>query len=177
MDLRAFFELGQAVATSPAPAIGDRLWRHLGSRLPATAFVLYVYDAQDDTLVPIYASASIGAHERMDRIPLGERLSGWVAATGQTVMNSDARLDLDEPAREHSRLRSALAVPITASERLTGVFSFYAEASNAFSDSHRRFVEAAGKAIARSMPQIVLDFAPQVGDDDGCHNGARVLRK
>ena len=61
-------------------------------------------------------------------VALGDRLSGWVAATGQTVMNSDARLDFDEPAREQSALRSALAVCIGPKGRPAGVLSFYASA-------------------------------------------------
>ena len=178
LGFETLFDLARALSGATSLAhLGEIAWIHFRQHLPVCAFVLYGYDEGSDTITAIYTAGDEAWGIHAAKIPLGERLSGWVAATGQTVMNSDARLDLDEPAREHSRLRSALAVPITASERLTGVFSFYAEASNAFSDSHRRFVEAAGKAIARSMPQIVLDFAPQVGDDDGCHNGARVLRK
>jgi len=93
-------------------------------------------------------------------MPLGDRLSGWVAATGQTVMNSDARLDLDEPLREQSPLRSALAVPVVSNGRTAGVLTFYAEASNAFGDDHRRIVEAAGRAVAGSVPYLTSRYPP-----------------
>ena len=33
------------------------------------------------------------------RIPLGQRLSGWVAVNRQTILNSDAALDLGDVAR------------------------------------------------------------------------------
>ena len=76
-------------------------------------------------------------------------------------MNSDARLDLDEPAREHSSLRSALAVPITSNGRTVGVLSFYAAAPNAFDDAHRQLVEAAGRAVAGGVPNLASDLAAQ----------------
>lgn len=78
------------------------------------------------------------------RISLGERLSGWVVATGQSVVNPDARLDLDEAVRDESPLRSALAVPVISNGRSAGVLSFYACEANAFDDTHRRLVAAAG---------------------------------
>jgi GAF domain-containing protein len=83
----------------------------------------------------------------MERIPLGERLSGWVAATGQSILNSDARLDLDSRVREQSPLRSALAVPVEANGRTSGVLSFYAAAANAFDERHKRLVEAAARVM------------------------------
>ena len=57
-------------------------------------FLRAAYTAGDDT-----AGISVNP------IPLGDRLSGWVAATGQSVLNSDARLDLDDDARDRSPLR------------------------------------------------------------------------
>jgi hypothetical protein len=72
-------------------------------------------------------------------------------------------------------LRSALAVPIVSNERTAAVLSFYAEASNAFDDAHRRIVEAASRAIAGSMPNLAPDFAAH-GTDGRSHNGTRVFR-
>jgi len=148
-DLRAFFDLGRSLAGSQAwPAAGERLWTHLKPRLPATAFVLFAYDAADDALVAVYASNPWTTLERMERIPLGERLSGWVAATGQTIRNSDARLDVDAAARERTPLRSALAVAIASQGLTSGVLSFYAPSPNAFGERHQELAEAAAAAIA-----------------------------
>jgi len=144
--------------TSPSQ-LGEILWIHLRKHLPASAFVLYGYDGTNDTIVAVYSVGEGASGIDATPIPLGDRLSGWVAATAQTVMNSDARLDLDEPAREHSSLRSALAVPITSYGRTAGVLSFYAEAPNAFDDVHRRLVEAASRAVAGSLPNLAPDLA------------------
>jgi putative methionine-R-sulfoxide reductase with GAF domain len=67
-------------------------------------------------------------------------------------MNSDARLDLDESAREHSRLRSALAVPIVLNGRVAAVVSLYAESVEAFDPADQHLVESACRALADSMP-------------------------
>jgi hypothetical protein len=147
-DVRVFFDLGRAVATAPPSTLGELLWTHLSRQLPASAFVLYAYSDADDALVAIYASDPAATGDPMERIPLGERLSGWVAATGQSIVNSDARLDLDAAVREQSPLRSALAVPIEANGRTTGVLSFYAAVPNGFDEKHRRLVEAAARVVA-----------------------------
>jgi hypothetical protein len=90
----------------------------LQRHLPASVFVLYGYDAVNDTIVALYTAGDRTGEVDGTPIPLGDRLSGWVAATAQTVMNSDARLDLADLAWEHSPLRSALAVPIISNGRL-----------------------------------------------------------
>jgi GAF domain-containing protein len=158
--LHTFLHMGRALggATSTSQ-VGEILWIHLRKHLPASAFVLYGYERTNDAIVPVYTAGGGVSSVDATPIPLGERLSGWVAATAQTVMNSDARLDLDEPAREGSSLRSALAVPIMSNEGIAGVLSFYAEAPNAFTDANRRLVEAAGRAIAESVTGLAPDFA------------------
>jgi len=148
-DLRAFFDLGRSIAGShQSPAVGELVWTHLKSRLPAASFVLFAYDAADDALVAIYASNPWTTLDRMERVPLGERLSGWVAATGQTIRNSDARLDVDAEARERTPLRSALSVAVASHGRTSGVLSFYSTSANAFGERHQELVEAAAAAIA-----------------------------
>jgi GAF domain-containing protein len=151
----AFYNLGLALGTSGSPRTqGDTIWQHLASHLPAAAFVLFEYDDGADAIV---ASCELGpaAPEMLGaRIPVGERLSGWVAATGQTIVNSDARLDLDERQREQSPLRSALAVPVIADGRVSRVLSFYAVDANAFDDGHRRLVSAAARALAARAGQL-----------------------
>jgi putative nucleotidyltransferase with HDIG domain len=153
--LETFFELGRLLSEPVSVVrLGEVLWTQLGKRLPASAFVLYAYDESLDAIVAVYAAGGADAARVAAQLPvaLGERLSGWVAATGQTVMNSDARLDLDESVREHSSLRSALAVrAATTDGRASSVLSFYAEAPDAFAVLHRRLVEAAARIVGRSV--------------------------
>ena len=154
--------------------LGEILWSHFKTRLPASTMVLYAYDHVDDSIVSVYEAGKEGCHVGTTRIPLGERLSGWVAATGQAVVNSDARLDLDEPARDQSPLRTALAAPVTSNGRSIGVLSFYACEPGAFDDAQRRLVVTAGLVLAPTMTEIA-DRGLR-GECDVQHNSTRVLR-
>jgi putative methionine-R-sulfoxide reductase with GAF domain len=163
VDLQTFFDLGRALHAATSTArLGEMLWMHLRKRVPASAFVFYRHDGANDTIVSVYRAGDQAGEVDAASMPIGDRLSGWVAATAQTVMNSDARLDLDEPAREHSSLRSALAVPIVSNGQTAGVLSFYAEALNAFDDTHRRLVEAAARAVADDVHRLALHFPAEV---------------
>jgi GAF domain-containing protein len=135
--------------------IGEAIWAHLRSRIPADAFVLYTYEQADDSIAPVFeASADPRCHARPSRMALGERLSGWVAATGQVAVNSDARLDLDDDVRSASPLRGALAAPVTCGDRTIGVISFYACAAAPFDDGHRQLCSAAGAALGAHVEEI-----------------------
>src|SRR5581483_2302208 len=82
------------------------------------------------------------------KIPLGQRLSGWVAANRQTIVNSDPTLDLGEVARRFSpRLRSCLSTPLTAHNVLVGALTLYSSAIDGFTEDHRRITEAAARQI------------------------------
>ena len=149
-DLLTLVDLGRALAGPLSGRhIGESLWRHLRNHVPASTFVLYAFEQSTDALVAIHAEGDEAHKLRGSSIALGERLSGWVAATRQSIMNSDARLDLDEAARERSALRSALAVAVEADGRTVGVVSFYSRQTNAFDESHRRIAQAAAYAAAR----------------------------
>ncbi len=127
--------------------------------IPANAFVLYTYDEVSDAIVAAYE----GGDTRMrhaTRIPLGERLSGWVAATGQTAMNSDARWiakNRRARARRCAR-RSWCRSPST--DDAAGVLSFYAENPDAFSDGHRRFVERVSRLIWDTTIELSAAVSP-----------------
>lgn len=159
LDPQTFFEFGRSLGT-PASigALGDALWAQFRKRVPASTMVVYGYERADDSIASVYQAGDEGIFFASTRIPLGERLSGWVAATGQTAVNSDARLDLNEGARDQSALRSALAVPILLREHPIGVLSIYAVAPSAFDDVHRRLVLGVAAAIGPSFAMLRADI-------------------
>lgn len=152
LDLYTFFDVGVAAGRARSiRELGESVWTRVTRHLPASAFVLYVYDAASDTIAPGYVGGTIALEPT--EVSLGERLSGWAAATGKPVVNSDARLDLDEATRDESPLRTALAVPILVDGAPVCVFSFYAETADAFSERHRRLIEALGAVMAPLVRQ------------------------
>ncbi len=149
-ELAVAADLGAAIAGHRDPAlVGEAAWAVLRDVVPAAAFVFFVNDAQ--ALVPAYRGGerTVAPHTR---IPVGERLSGWVAATRRSIVNSDAHLDFDSDVRD-TALRTAMAVPVHARGETLGVLAFYAERPDVFGDTHLRVAEAAAHAAAGALHQ------------------------
>jgi putative nucleotidyltransferase with HDIG domain len=158
-DLEAFYELGRALAEpGTAKETGVAIWRALQPEIGASACVLFVYDESCDALAPVFTVGSETV-AMSSRVPLGERLSGWVAATRTAIVNSDARLDLDPGIRDRSSLQSALAVPIGNGVHVGGVLAFYADRQGAFSSLHVRMAEATAALVAERICAARADVA------------------
>jgi putative nucleotidyltransferase with HDIG domain len=158
-DLEAFYRLGRELAQPRrADEIGDAIWTSLQNEVGATACVLFVYDESCDALAPVF-SAGPATICPTSRISLGDRLSGWVAATRTPIINSDARLDLDPEVRDDSALQSALAVPIGTGEHVGGVLTFYSDRQAAFTPAHQRMAEAAAALVAERICAARAEFA------------------
>jgi len=59
-------------------------------------------------------------------VPLGERLSGWVAAHRTPIWNSDASLDLPNDLARSAGVELGSSVPLVESDVLVGVLTFFA---------------------------------------------------
>ena len=82
LDLQTFFSLGYAASRSTSIVqLGDELWTQLRKHLPASAFVLYGYDEATDAIIAVHKAGDDTNGISAQPIPLGDRLSGWVAAT------------------------------------------------------------------------------------------------
>jgi diguanylate cyclase (GGDEF)-like protein len=111
-----------------------------------------LYDDATDELVAEHTTGSGAALASAIRISLGQRLSGWVAANRQTILNSDPALDLGDFARTFNpRLRSCLSAPLIADDNLVGVLSLYSTQSMGFTEDHRRIIEAAARQVAGAL--------------------------
>jgi putative nucleotidyltransferase with HDIG domain len=158
-DLAAFYSLGRELAVpGGASEIGQAIWASLRSELGASACVLFVYDESLDALAPAFRGGAETVRGET-RVALGDRLSGWVAATRTPIVNSDARLDADADVRELSGLLSALAVPIADGERLGGVLAFYSDRQGAFTPAHQRMAEAVAALVAERVCAARADLA------------------
>ena len=83
-------------------------------------------------------------------VALDDRLTGWVAANRQAIINSDAALDLDTKA-ETASLQSCMSVPLLMGESLVGVLSLYAPSANAFAGDCVRLIQMVAPHIASAM--------------------------
>lgn len=126
--------------------------KHLRRLVPAAFCVFYVYEAEGDELVVAHAAGDTGGMFTGLRIPLGQRLTGWVGANRQTIVNSDPLLDLGEAARGlQPPLKSSISIPLVSGDSLVGVLTLYSTTRNAFSEDHRRVLEAIARQVSQTL--------------------------
>ena len=90
----AMYELARFSGSLSFLEIGEVISKHLRRIVPVSTFVLYALDETKDELVAEYIAGEHSAVFADLRIARGQRLTGWVAANLQTVLNSDPVLDL-----------------------------------------------------------------------------------
>ena len=133
----------------------DIISKHLRRIVPASTCVFFLYDIERDELVAAHASGDNAAHFVELRIPRGQRLTGWVAANKQSIVNSDPVLDLGESARHlRPQLRSCLSTPLLSNSQLVGVLSVYSTIVDIFTDDHRRLIEVVARQVSESIRQV-----------------------
>ena len=138
---------------------GDVISKHLRRLVPATTCVFFLYNSESDELVVAHAAGENSSHFADIRIAMGQRLSGWVAANRQTIVNSDPMLDLGEVARAlKPPLRSCLSTPFLLSNELVGVLTVYSTHRDAFTEDHRRLVEVVARQVSQTVKHAV-DFS------------------
>jgi diguanylate cyclase (GGDEF)-like protein/putative nucleotidyltransferase with HDIG domain len=149
-EMLALFELARSLNRPMGISeLAGVVVRHLRRIVPAGLSVLYLYEASTDELVSTYVSG-----EHLDlasglRIPLGQRLTGWVGANRQVIRNSDPILDLGDGARSvDPRPRSCLSAPLTMGESLIGVLTLYSSGREAFTEDHQRIIEVISRQVA-----------------------------
>jgi diguanylate cyclase (GGDEF)-like protein/putative nucleotidyltransferase with HDIG domain len=135
---------------------GDVISKHIRRILPASTCVFFVFDEASDELYVAHAAGENSAHFSGLRIPRGQRLTGWVAANRQTILNSDPVLDLGEVARSmQPRLRSCLSTPLLDDAQLVGVLTVYSTNRDAFSEDHRRIIEVVARQVTKTVTHAV----------------------
>jgi putative nucleotidyltransferase with HDIG domain len=102
--------------------------------MPAATCVIFGYASETDELCPRAVAGAHADHLFTLRILNGERLTGWVAAHREPIVNSDAALDLsDSPvARAEPAFNKCVAVPITRGGELLGGLSIYSVGESEF---------------------------------------------
>ncbi|HET7219984.1 MAG TPA: HD domain-containing phosphohydrolase, partial [Vicinamibacterales bacterium] len=140
----------------------DMISKHLRRIVPASTCVVFLYEPETDELVAVHASGENAAHFTALRIPRGQRLTGWVAANKQSILNSDPVLDLGETARQcKPRLRSCLSTPLLSNKQLVGVLTVYSPTLGAFSEDHRRLLEVVARQVSETIRHARLDATVQ----------------
>lgn len=134
------------------PEAAEVIAQHIRRIVPASVCVFYVYDEDSDELYAAHAAGENAAHFIGLRIPRGQRLTGWVAANMQTILNSDPVLDLGDAGRSMlPRLHSCLSTPLAIDGDLVGVLTLYSTGTKVFTEDHRRVIEVAARQISQTV--------------------------
>jgi putative nucleotidyltransferase with HDIG domain len=144
-------------ATLRAGSSKDCPWRllmHALCELPGVdTALLFVHDEAAERMRPVRISGKYERALSSLSIPIGERVTGWVASVGQSVVNGDAALDLfDVPGHA---LRTVVAVPFRQTDGTQAVIALYSTRSSSLGDVYRRLVDAA-VGFATAQRPVVL---------------------
>ncbi|HEX7958594.1 MAG TPA: diguanylate cyclase [Terriglobales bacterium] len=114
---------------------------------------LAIYIRKEKHLVPEFVTGENFRLFSTLQIPIGEGLSGWVAANRMPIVNGNPSV---EPGYENhdekfSLLRSALAVPLEGLNGVMGVLALYRAEKDAFNKDHLRVLLAISSKLALSV--------------------------
>lgn len=156
LDVPAALATGSVVdslvrVVSAPPRVADLarlVTPELRALAPGAEFVFFLSDTGGQRVVArVTTGATLhGAHGL--QIALGERVSGWVAANHQQVLNSDARLDLG-PVASNAGAQYCLATPLLADDKLVGVLTGYSAAT--FSEDVARHLAMLAPRLAEAL--------------------------
>jgi len=134
----------------------DIIVKHIRRLIPCSLCVFFTYRSGTAELEAEHCVGEGASLVRGTRIQVGQRLSGWVAATRQTICNSDPTLDFGEVVRSRVvKLRSCLSTPLVCDGSLVGVLSLYSDDTDAFCEDHRRVIELVGGHVARTFKSAI----------------------
>jgi putative nucleotidyltransferase with HDIG domain len=112
--------------------------------------VIVLYEVRGDSLISVWQDGEPAAARE---VHVGTGLSGWVAATGRSIVNGNPSV---EPGFFDARLQSALAAPLAGSaggaQSIAGVIALYHRDRDAFANEHL-------EVLARVAPLLAGQFS------------------
>lgn len=146
-ELLAFVSLSRLAShNATVRDVGVLAGGYLRQLAPGATLALMTIDALRGELVTQYALGPAAERVSARTIQVGHRVSGWVAATWQPMVNAEARLDLDGTVGD---LRYAMSVPLVAESRLLGVLTIYT--AEQFGDLQSRRIEMITPHLASAL--------------------------
>jgi GAF domain-containing protein len=138
-----------------------------------------VYAVRSDV---IFARFALGENARQLsslRVPMGQGLIGWVAETGNYIINGNPTVEPGlDGLKSKLSLRSALAVPLIKGTRTIGVLALYGLNTDAFTPEHLNVVQASAKylvdIIAEKLDVEESLLASRSGWRPRVHLGSRI---
>jgi len=141
-------ELGNSLSLDETLSVLSVRLRKL---VPFDSMAIYVL--RDSKLIPEHVSGENFRLFSSLEIPLGQGLSGWVAANRKPIVNGNPSVEpgyLADPTKI-STLRSAISVPLEGVSCVVGTLSLYKAEADAFTQDHLRVLLAISSKVALSI--------------------------
>jgi diguanylate cyclase (GGDEF)-like protein/putative nucleotidyltransferase with HDIG domain len=160
-ELQVLYQLTQALGTSLSVDETLRLiTEELRKLIPFDAIAVFLI--REGKLLPRFVEGVNASLLARMQIPLGEGLSGWVAANGKYSLNGNPAVEpayLQDP-HQFSRLRCALSVPLDSPKGVIGAVTLYSTEHNAaFSLDHLRILKAVGSKAGTTLHNALIHEA------------------
>jgi putative nucleotidyltransferase with HDIG domain len=154
--LTAFYDLGREIVEARDVAcVANHVHRMLNRLMPAACTVIFSYSSAEDRLVARWVAGQHRAAIQGLAIPVGHRLTGWVAANRSTIVNSDAALDLGNLTMKLVPApHTCLSTAIHADAELVGALTIYSTSADSFSEAHGTIAEAVASRLASLMQRV-----------------------
>lgn len=144
--------LGRLVSGTPtAEDVAQLIVTDVQQAVPDAAFVLHLARPDGQLEAHPVPGADV-VNVAGTSMAVGERVSGWAAATRQQVVNADAQLDCELPLASDAP-HFCLATPLVHQGQLVGVLTSYAAA--AFTDEAARTVSRYAEGLAPVVAMAV----------------------
>ncbi len=163
-EVQSLFELTQDIGNSLSLSETlSVLAVRLKTIVPYDAIAIYVI--KNGRLIPEHVSGDDFRLFSSLNIPLGEGLSGWVAANDEWVVNSDPSLEsaYSNDPLQTSILRSALSVPLNGLDGAFGALTLYRSEKDAFTKDNLRVLLA-----LRSKVSLAIENALRFRQAESC---------
>jgi GAF domain-containing protein len=124
------------------------IWSHVRHVVPSASCAFFLRDVEWGAVTVKFAAGEASSALQGLQIPLGERLTGWVAEHRQPIVNSDASLDLG-PEAAFVGVKHCVSLPLLNDGHLAGVLSLYAAES---------FRDEQVQTLVSVLPHLALMF-------------------
>ncbi len=155
-ESRAMYRLIQRLAAQQSFDIAIRdVVDEIVTLIPADAVAFYSMASGGSELEATHVAGRHPDWLKGRRVNLGERIIGWSASSGRSVLNADALGEFGEVARSLAHpLRSCLTVPVTLGSERLGVLVAFSSQEAGFRTEDQRVVEAILRHIAPVLERL-----------------------
>jgi diguanylate cyclase (GGDEF)-like protein/putative nucleotidyltransferase with HDIG domain len=160
-ELQILYELTQALGNSLSV---DETLRLVAEELQKLIRfdAIAVYLIREGKLIPRFVEGVNASLLARMQIPLGEGLSGWVAANGKCSLNGNPAVEpgYTQDPHQFSRLRCALSVPLDSPKGILGALTLYSTQHDAaFTVDHLRILKAVGMKTGSTLHNALIHEA------------------